>query len=345
MEDLFVNATRTYLYITNFSFSDTDAGSINNVAGGPADVVRKAPVSGAKTYRNCATKERRDMMLETCQQPQEIDDSFRDITKQVLNNIFVDDAHEVMGCFVAKVACSTWKYIMINATGKVNNVKRGQIAIHSRPFMRTVGLHVLADYTPDEIEHRLRNYYKFMLVRHPFDRLSSAYREKFGPKNTYYHEALGKGIIKKYRKNATQESLETGNDVKFGEFVKYLLDGNPPGYNDHWKRYYEVCDPCRVKYNHIAKLETMGEDAGVILPTLGLSSHTSLPEWNVNLQAKKYDISSGKNLSYVFDGLPPEDVRQLLRIYDYDFRLFGYQWDNVTSAAKCQSTPRGETCC
>lgn len=284
-------------------------------------------------------------MLYTCEQPEEIDAGFRNITHTVLNNIFVDDKHKVMCCFVAKVACSTWKYIIINATGKVNNIPRGRIGIHSRPYMRTVGLHVLDDFTPDEIEYRLRNYYKFMLVRHPFDRLSSAYREKFGPENHYYHKALGKGIIKKYRKNATTESLETGNDVKFGEFVKFLLDGKPPGYNDHWKRFYEVCDPCRVKYDHIAKLETMSDDASIIFPTLGLSPHTSLPEWNVNRHTKKYDIATGKDLSYVFDGLPPEDVAQLMGIYDYDFRLFGYKWDRSTSTAKCHTTSDSETCC
>ena len=40
-------------------------------------------------------------MLDTCQQPGDIDASFRNITKVVLNNIFVDDEHGVMCCFVA----------------------------------------------------------------------------------------------------------------------------------------------------------------------------------------------------------------------------------------------------
>ena len=323
------------------SDSDPSDGDYDTAA------VRRASATtvNVKSYETCSTKRRRDTMLDTCQQPGDIDASFRNITKVVLNNIFVDDKHGVMCCFVAKVACSTWKYIMINATGRVNDVPRGRIAIHSRPYMRTVGLHVLSDYTPEEIEHRLKNYYKFMLVRHPFDRLSSAYREKFGSENHYYHKALGKGIIKKYRKNASKESLETGNDVTFREFVQFVLDGKPPNYNDHWKRFYEVCDPCRVKYNHVGKLETMSEDARIMFPILGLSPDTTLPEWNVNLHSHRYDIARGKNLSYVFDGLPPEDVTRLMRIYDLDFRLFGYQWDRTTSAAKCHTESDSETCC
>lgn len=43
-------------------------------------------------------------------------------------------------------------------------------------------LHVfrrLDNYTSEEIRYRLDNFMKFMFVRHPFERLLSAYRNKF----------------------------------------------------------------------------------------------------------------------------------------------------------------------
>ena len=301
---------------------------------------------GDGSFRVCTNRERRGTMLHACNVSGDIDSSFRNISETVLQNIFVDDRHKVLACFVAKVACSTWKYILINATGKVNNVPPAKIPVHSRPYMRTLWLHVLGDYTSDEIAFRLKNYYKFMVVRHPFDRLSSAYREKFGPKNDFYHKTMGKKIIKKYRKNATKKSLNKGNDVTFGEFVKFLLDGNPAKYNSHWLPFYEVCDPCRVKYDHVARLETMTEDSRIIFPKLGLGADTKMPQKNVNLKmTQTYNISEGKTLSYVFDRLPQNDVTKLMRIYDPDFRLFGYKWDRMSSKAQCHTTVGKDTCC
>ena len=301
---------------------------------------------GDGSFRVCTNSERRGTMLHACNVSGDIDSSYRNISETVLQNIFVDDRHQVIACFVAKVACSTWKYILINATGKVNNVPPAKINVHSRPYMRTLWLHVLGDYTSEEIEFRLKNYYKFMVVRHPFDRLSSAYREKFGPTNDLYHKTMGKKIIKKYRKNATKKSLNKGNDVTFGEFVKFLLDGNPAKYNSHWLPFYEVCDPCRVKYDQVARLETMEEDSMVIFPKLGLGADTKMPQKNVNLKTTQtYNISEGRTLSYLFDRLPEHDVKKLVRIYDLDFRLFGYKWDQRSSKAQCHTTVGKDTCC
>ena len=297
------------------------------------------------SFRPCSPVERRSTMLGACNVSGDVDSSFRNISREVLANIFVDDRHKVMGCFVAKVACSTWKYVLINATGKVSNTPPEKIPVHSRAFMRTLWLHVLSDYTPEEVDFRLRNYYKFMVVRHPFDRLTSAYREKFGPKNKVFHKMLGKKIIEKYRKNAKKKSLRTGSDVTFGEFVKFLINERPTKYNAHWRRYYEVCDPCRVKYDYVAKLETITQDARIILPKLAFSSDTKLPGRNVNLRPTTYDIGQGKNLSDMFTELPSGDVAQLMRIYDLDFRLFGYQWDRTLDTARCHTPSGADTCC
>ncbi|KAK2160233.1 hypothetical protein NP493_1659g00010 [Ridgeia piscesae] len=284
-------------------------------------------------------------MLRACNVSANINSSFDNITTDILENIFVDDRHKVMGCFVANAACSTWKYVLINATGKLSHTPPDKIPVHSRAFMRTLWLHVLSDYTRQEVEFRLRNYYKFMVVRHPFDRLTSAYREKFGPKNKVFHTMFGKYIISKYRKKANKKSLNTGHDVKFGEFVKYLLNERPTTFNEHWRRYYDVCDPCRVKYDHIVRLETMEQDARIILPKLGFNSDSKLPGRNVNLRTPTYDISKGKNISYLFTGLPPGHVTQLMRIYDLDFRMFGYQWDRTLNSALCHTPFGADTCC
>ena len=46
-----------------------------------------------------------------------------------------------------------------------------------------------------------------MIVRNPYTRLLSTYREKFGGDNKMFNDAYGKYIIKTYRKNAANRLI------------------------------------------------------------------------------------------------------------------------------------------
>jgi hypothetical protein len=58
----------------------------------------------------------------------------------------------------------------------------------------------LSNYTMSEIEKKLLAYNKLIVVRHPFERLLSAYRNKFEAKNEkssmYFQSRFGRKIIK-----------------------------------------------------------------------------------------------------------------------------------------------------
>ena len=43
----------------------------------------------------------------------------------------------------------------------------------------------ISNYSQPEQERMMRNYFKFMFVRHPFDRLVSAWRDKFVDKKLH----------------------------------------------------------------------------------------------------------------------------------------------------------------
>lgn len=297
-------------------------------------------MSRGTSVRVCDASERRETLMRACNAS--IDDvhDWGGIRQSVLNNIFVDDKHKILGCFVAKAACSTWKYMLINATGN-SQLRKSRTPVHSRDYMRSVGLHTLADFDSDEVNRRLATYFKFVVVRHPFERLLSAYREKLAGQNAAYQRGLGRAIVRRYRKQPSDGSLSLGDDVTFGEFVRYVIDVDPGERDDHWLKVGSVCDPCRVGYDYVAKVETMSDDSRHILPRLDLPVGP-LPRSNADSGRRQLSLLSTADF---FAGVPPGHRQRLYEIYADDFDTFGYSWDDSRLSADCVAQTREPKCC
>uniref|UniRef100_A0A8D9EV50 Carbohydrate sulfotransferase n=1 Tax=Cacopsylla melanoneura TaxID=428564 RepID=A0A8D9EV50_9HEMI len=101
----------------------------------------------------------------------------------------------------------------------------------------------------------------FVIVRHPFERLLSAYRDKiYNSLPNTVHRSLSSMILRKYRPQAANKS--NSRRATFEEFVLYLLDTfrseeSPPGLDMHWAPIVTFCTPCLVNFNVILKDETL----------------------------------------------------------------------------------------
>ena len=93
---------------------------------------------------------------------------------KLAHELWLDPVNEVIVCMHAKAGCSTWKTILGNNTrssplppdyGRRNH---GQ-GIHNEVFR--MGMKCADEGgNPQIIRQRLKNWYKFAIVRHPFDR-------------------------------------------------------------------------------------------------------------------------------------------------------------------------------
>ena len=185
---------------------------------------------------------------------------------------------------ILQVACTNWKRVLLVLSDKTNYTDALQIPAHlahSKDMEKVI--RTLDTYTPDEIQYRLENYFKFVIVRNPLERLYSAYRNKFTMSyNTYFPKRFGKQIIKRHRKNPSKKSLKLGHDVTFEEFISYILDPNTEQpFNEHWRPMYKLCFPCLHKYDVIGKYETMSEDVQYILQVSWepFKSKTQYTDW------------------------------------------------------------------
>jgi carbohydrate 4-sulfotransferase 8 len=144
--------------------------------------------------------------------------------RKMVKAFYTIDKFRVIFCIHAKVGSSTWFNILANNSAPEKYAHKGNSDLHL--VFRRYNITSLADniYTREDILYRLKNYYKVMPVRHPFDRLVSAYRDKLVDGSPSYRRQWGPSIMKRYRGTLTEEQRQTGKGVTFEEFIRYVLD-------------------------------------------------------------------------------------------------------------------------
>ncbi|VFV32566.1 carbohydrate sulfotransferase 8 [Lynx pardinus] len=191
------------------------------------------------------------------------------------------------------------------------------------------GLHLLVPDRPRAprnmggILHRLSTYTKMLFVREPFERLVSAFRDKFEHPNSYYHPVFGKAILARYRANASREALRTGSGVRFPEFVQYLLDVHRPvGMDIHWDHVSRLCSPCLIDYDFVGKFESMEEDANFFLSLIRAPRNLTFPQFK-----DRHSQEARTTAQITHQYFTQLSALQRQRTYDFyymDYLMFNY---------------------
>ena len=227
------------------------------------------------------------------------------ISQKKIPDMMVDDKDGILLCVTYKVASRQLKRII----GALTNVKIGRYAPRGL-------FNWFNQYTQDEKEHMARTYFKFLFVREPLDRLLSGFLDKFYREpHPMYRLMYGKNIIRKYRANATAESLEKGHDVTFNEFAQFILDGNR---NEHWDQFYRRCHPCAVDYDFIGYFESLEQELPYVFKAAGVGE--------VPLQIPYVSHNTSSKVHYYYSQLPREKIIQLAELYRLDYEVFGYSF-------------------
>ncbi|KAL1020754.1 hypothetical protein UPYG_G00004210 [Umbra pygmaea] len=244
----------------------------------------------------------------------------RVLTSDDLRHIIVDDKHSLLYCYVPKVACTNWKRVLMVLTG--DGRYREPLAIPANEAHVAGNHRTLSEYSTAEINSRLRSYLKFIFVREPFERLVSAYRNKFTRSyNTAFHKRYGTKIIRQHRPDPKPEALERGNDVSFKEFVHYLVDPRTQRegpFNEHWERVHSLCHPCLIHYDVVGKYETLEQDTRSVLHLAGVEGEVQFPT------SSKGTRTNGGMTAQFFKNISPFYQKKLFNLYRMDFLLFNY---------------------
>ncbi|KAM7397207.1 hypothetical protein PAMP_020199 [Pampus punctatissimus] len=241
------------------------------------------------------------------------------VSQRQVSRVYVEDRSRLLYCEVPKAGCSNWKRVLMVLGGSAISTRDiPHDAAHYANHLRR-----LESYDRAGITERLRSYTKVLFVREPFERLVSAFRDKFESPNSYYHPVFGRPIISRYRANATHTALRTGAGVTFREFVQYLLDVHRPvGMDIHWEPVSQLCNPCLLRYNFIGKFERLEEEANFLLQSIGAPRNLTFPDFkDRNPLAER--TSSSITQKY-FAQLNSTERQKAYDFYYMDYLMFNY---------------------
>ena len=194
----------------------------------------------------------------------------------------------------------------------------------------------------------LANYTKFMVVRHPLDRLLSAYYDKAFPQYIRNGNRILKGRARRISEFALNnfhkhesEADSSDYNASFWEFSQYTFEKM----DRHWTSYFGHCGQCVIDYDYILRTETMNTDANLFL-SHSYPELTSLPAYNhMRSTSAKANVKSMKILKE-FQDFSDSLVAELLKRYQLDMDQFGYHYDVDSQTAMCSfQSANGEKCC
>ncbi|XP_045777282.1 carbohydrate sulfotransferase 11 isoform X2 [Maniola jurtina] len=232
----------------------------------------------------------------------------------------INRQYHVIWCNIFKAASTSWMYnfnLMANYSAAfLDRTKEVPLELARKKYARP---------TVEMIRKAQGDSVTFLIVRHPLERLASAYNDKIvhaWPKS--FHDQMGRRIIKKYRRSGTKPAPTERYPV-FEEFVSYVLDEAKVkrALDMHWTPYTDFCTPCKFNFDVILKFETLDEDQRFLIQMARLHEVIK-PEWR----------NSGKgtntlhNINHLYSRLKKSQLDGLYNLYKYDFQLFNYTIDN-----------------
>jgi chondroitin 4-sulfotransferase 11 len=162
--------------------------------------------------------------------------SILEMAADELGQLLVDQKHKILYFYIPKVACTTWKRILMVMAGKWNGTDFAKIPFMTAHNFAMNNILKFPNLTLDEKIEVLNTYTKFMIVRDPFERL---YRDNFEkriknmtPRFQKFSRLLvnNKDLLQRLVPMAIKPSNTLNqtppHDLEFYQLIQYVL--SPP---------------------------------------------------------------------------------------------------------------------
>ena len=261
--------------------------------------------------------------------------------------LFTDPPRKIGYCEVPKAASTTWR----QAFRAMNSIQKDEINIQgmTKHILFSEKYSIQANNNNDLTRLNQTNILKMIIVRHPFERIGSAYHDKFVLKNLKSEKFIG--IVDRVRNHQKKEMNISSTDpcllnasvqFPFPCFVEYVLHRTMKPLYDivfrfdvHWWPYTELCRVCSVHYDFVGHVERLQEDIEML--------SNKFPENDVLKDLRRKNIRDHCNVScrnttnevYIkyFNEITKDTIVRLYYRFLDDFKYGGYEFPRNYMAA------------
>ena len=289
-------------------------------------------------------RQRTRLVQDRCLISSAVNKSTKTTLKDILqssNNVslplIVDATHKIIYCEIPKASSTNWKRTLIKLSNpeKYRDVKN-IMAIRNPRKSQHYDLKYLSDFSLEEQLKMLnsQNYFKFTFVRHPLDRLLSAYKDKAAEDFRGKH---GEKVFKFYSQSGQMDKFLKYDIESFHKFLQFVLaQGNNHDHNNsnlnqkigikerHWTPYSKLCHFCSIEYDFIGKLESVVQDAAYLLEFWKKDGRTSDKIDGKLMYPAVSSMTDRKLVEKYFEGIDKETLSEIYSLFADDFELFDY---------------------
>lgn len=294
----------------------------------------------------CSPEQRLRYLQEKCKLLQPELDSISGI-------VITDRKRKLLYCQIEKCSCSTWRYLLQKANSDGEDELLSHIHSNTQLRKRSMNTTTIKGSQWFNQYHEYEDYTKFVVIRHPLERILSSYYNSKRSQKSHSKGEYGPTIrlFNKLMRSREQDTLS------LSLFIEAIT--NPAMttlYNNvHWKPFTEACNFCEVAYDHIIRVETMAisasgsnhNDAAPILRLLGYDGNI-LSDVRVNNRKADIPDDTTSRVLLEYKDVPKHLMEKLLDRYKYDMELFGYRFNAKTLRTACRipvDNGASLTCC
>ncbi|ROT71889.1 Carbohydrate sulfotransferase 11 [Penaeus vannamei] len=258
-----------------------------------------------------------------------------------------DRRNSLTYCPIYKAASTSWSILLLQMAGVTKSEEENLQVLLEEVFPRKLRT---TEYK------RTRNTTKFVVVRHPLDRLASTYRDKYqNASKPWYYINYGQEMVRMFRsfperltkaevlglQYQVAAKIQAGHPVTlsgnpftnplgptFREFVLFVVASKHA--DPHWMEFHRQCAVCNFDYDFIIKFENLRGESEQFLDYLNRGSDFILQRRNSRRKPSGSSADPGCSL---FSQISARLIRRLVAKYEKDFKLFEYSPDEYYKCA------------
>jgi tetratricopeptide (TPR) repeat protein len=213
-------------------------------------------------------------------------------TVDPLSYYFINHNIKLVYCSIPKNACTLFKNIIVEYSEDKSEYEKSNQNIHQFLISKRGKVSTLLSCVRDS------GYFKIVILRNPFSRLTSGYLDKFA--KHINPESFALDVIRDVQQFLGLE-INVENSITFEQFIKYLARKKDYELNDHWRPQNNFVGS--VKFDLVGQFENLNHVIDILQNNYGIRMKKEGSE-----HATKYQDFSEK---LPFHTMYPRDLRNL----------------------------------